>query len=193
MRYVIYLVVVLLVFAGAVRAVNKWESNIEQRGYDRCKAEWSAAKAEEQQLARIEENRTQTEKVRIENANKLELQKAETIALNERTAADQLRVRIRTLATSTRSAAASNTGIVFGSSAVERIAAVAGESVAEYQELAEAARRAHLAGKTCERSYDSLTMPLSTAINDKPTTTNSVSAWRENLNKLRGSLRKKTD
>lgn len=172
MRYLIYIVVVLLVFAGAVRAVNKWESNIEQRGYDRCIAEWAMAKAEERQLARIEENRTQTEKVRIENANKLELQKAESIAFNERTAADQLRVRIRAIAASTGSAAPSNTGIVFGGSAVERIAAVAGECVSEYQKLAEAARRAHFAGKTCERSYDSLTLALSTSIEPKPTLEN---------------------
>ena len=167
MRYVIYIVVVLLVFAGAVRAVNKWESNIEKRGYDRGMAEWSAAKVKEQQIARIEENRRQTEKVRIENANILELQKAESIALTERAIADQLRLRIRKIAAPSNSTA-SNTGLNFNGSPIERIAAVAGECVSEYQKLAEAARRSHLAGKNCERSYDSLTLSLSTSIT-KPT------------------------
>lgn len=167
MNYVIYVVVVLLALAAAVVSVNKWEGRIETRGYDRGIAEWAVAKVKETKLARDEETRRQAEKAKIENENKIKLAQAEAVARSERSAATELRVRLTTLATAGRTST-SGSGLVLGGSPIERIGAVAGECVVEYQKLAEAARRANLAGRTCEASYDSLTLTMSKTINPRP-------------------------
>lgn len=104
---------------------------------------------------RADEQALLAEKKTLEENHAKKIEAANLVASAERRAANALRVRIAEIAARAPQAGAS-AGTVAASTTNSGVGGVAASCVAEYQRLAEVARRSYEAGKLCESEYDSV-------------------------------------
>jgi hypothetical protein len=146
-----------LLVLGLVLAYQHQISKAYDRGYAKASAEWqdkwvkavNAANARERQ--RDTELATAINQVKQDAKNRID--QANATSGRERLAAERLREHIASLATG---AAGESAGTLPAGDAASRIANIAVQCVAEYQRLAEVARRGLEAGRTCERQYQAI-------------------------------------
>lgn len=145
-----------VLIAGVIAAYNWRIAAAEKVGADRVYAEWREAtdKAIIEETANEAKKQADMNKQKeiVEDAAIKQIKVAQSVARSERAAAEQLREQLAAIGSSS-GAACATTGTLAVSSAIRAVADVAGQCVAEYQQLAEAARSAYDAGKTCERQY----------------------------------------
>lgn len=104
---------------------------------------------------RADEQALLVQKKTLEENHAKKIEAANLVASAERRAANVLRVRIAEIAARAPQASAS-AGVIAASPPESGVGGVAASCVAEYQRLAEVARRAYEAGKLCEAEYDSV-------------------------------------
>lgn len=135
---------------------QRHRANSAAKTYQRAQIE--AAKATEAALAeniRETARRLAAQQKATQNAE-LKLAKARTDASAAGAAAQRLRDRLGAIRAAESSA--SNPAVA-GAGTTDRLADILGECADRYREVAAAADRAVIAGRTCEAAYSSLTKP----------------------------------
>jgi len=143
----------LALVAATIFGLNKWESRIDQAGYDRAMGLWSAATAKAEAAQRkIELERLEAQR-KAQDAHEKEVTKARNDAARARTAADGLRGDLAELSRR----ASGNTPVAKGSPTSATVGDILGNCGERYSSMALEADAAYLAGTLCTAAYDSLT------------------------------------
>lgn len=144
---------ILLAITGIVVGVDRWETRIEQRGYDRANSEHAAASLIENAKQReIEAERARLKQEAIDEAKRNE-ELALAAADRERVARERVQIAFDNYK---RGRAPSNDPAVTAErAATDTVGDVFGECRERYAAMGSEAQRARTAGQLCERLYDS--------------------------------------
>ena len=149
---------ILIALAALVFGVNKWESKIETRGYNKAQAEQNERAVTEQAKQRKIESDRQKRQQEAQDAAQINVETARADAARANSAAAGLRKRLAEISNNR------GTGINLTASAERATASAIGDILGEcgerYSGVAKEADGARNAGQLCERLYDALSTPI---------------------------------
>ena len=157
MNYLLGIVAVIAALAGLIFGVNRWETAIEQRGYERAQAEYSAAAVEAEKVQRAEEQRRNQAQQEANDEHQKQLASARADAAAAGDAAVSLQKRLAAI--TANHATGLNSGAASYGATVAALGNVFGNCAERYSAMGEEADAARNAGLLCERYYDALKAP----------------------------------
>lgn len=143
----------LALVVGIIFGLNRWEKNIEERGYNRAMAEVSAkAVIEEEKQRKIEQARVKAQQ-EAQDENQRQINKAKTDAASANAAVVSLRKQLADLS---NRAASSDTTLATSGATAATLGVLLGNCAERYSIMAAEADAARAAGNLCQASYDAL-------------------------------------
>lgn len=138
--------------------VNKWESRIEQRGYDKAAAIYAVAALKDEETQRAEEKRRATEQGKAQDADREAAKTA--VADNARLDDANRGLRQQLAAERAGRTASSDPAIARERAATDALGDVYANCTERYSLMGKEAQASRNAGQLCERFYDSLNSPI---------------------------------
>lgn len=139
---------------ATISTFNKWEASIEQRGYDKAKAEWTAAALKSEQAEREKERQRNLKQQEDDRVHKVEVDRFKKDAANSANAVASLRNQLAATASPGPTCADSLTPT--GSPSAATLGNILGDSAEAYQKLAEQADDNWSRGRFCEARYEAV-------------------------------------